>query len=72
VYAGFWWGNPKERNHFGKHRRRWEDNIKMDLREVGFGGMVWIELVHDTDRWLALVNAVMYFRDSIKCGEVVD
>jgi len=44
---------------FGKPRCRWEDNIKMDLHEVGCGGMNWIELAQDRDRWRALVNAVM-------------
>jgi len=40
-------------------RRRWEDNIKIDPQEVGCGGMDWIELTQDRDRWRALVNAVM-------------
>jgi len=43
----------------GRPRRRWEDNIKMDLQEVGYGGMDWIELAQDTDRRQALANAVM-------------
>jgi hypothetical protein len=43
-------------------RRRWENNIKMDLQEVGCGGMDWIELAQDRDRWWALVNAVMTVR----------
>jgi hypothetical protein len=43
----------------GKPRRRWEGNTKMDLQEVGCGGMDWIDLVHDRYRWWALVNAVM-------------
>jgi hypothetical protein len=43
----------------GRPRRRWEDNIKMDLQEVGCGGMKWIELAEDRDRWRALVTAVM-------------
>jgi hypothetical protein len=46
----------------GRPRRRWEDNIKMDLREVGWGGMDWISLAQDRDRWRALVNAVMNLR----------
>ena len=43
-------------------RRRWEDNINMDLQEVGCGGMDWIELAQDTDRWRSLVNAIMNLR----------
>jgi len=46
---------------FGRPRRRWEDNIEMDLQEVGYGGMDWIELAQDRNRWRALVNAVMNF-----------
>ena len=55
-------GKPEGKIPLGKHRCRWEDNIKMDLQEVGFGGMDWIELVQDRDRWWALVNAVMNLR----------
>jgi len=43
----------------GRHRRIWKDNIKMDLQEVHYEGMDWIELAQDTERWRALVNAVM-------------
>jgi hypothetical protein len=50
---------PEGRRPLGRPRRRWEDNIKMDLREVGLGGMDWINLALDRDRWRALVNAVM-------------
>ena len=43
----------------GRLRRRWEDNIKMDLQEMGRGDMDWIEMAQDRDRWQALVTAVM-------------
>jgi hypothetical protein len=52
--VGFWWGKPEE--------KRWEDNITMDLQEVGCRGMDWIELAQDRDRLGALINAVMNFR----------
>ena len=55
-------GKPEGKRPFGRPSHRWEDNIKMDL-EVGCGGMDWIELVEDRDRWRALVNAVMNFQD---------
>jgi hypothetical protein len=55
-------GRPEGRRPLGKPRRGWEDNIKMDLQEVGWMGMNWIELAHDSDRWWALVNAVMNLR----------
>ena len=45
----------------GRPRRRWEDNIKMDLQEVGRGCGDWMEMAHDRDRWRALVNTVMNF-----------
>jgi len=52
-------GKPEGKRPLGRPRHRWEDNIKMDLQEVGSGGMVLIELAQDRDRWQALVNAVM-------------
>ena len=52
---------PEGKRPLGRPRRRWEDNIKMDLREVGGGGD-WMELVQDRDRWRALVNTMMNFR----------
>jgi len=55
-------GKPKGKRPFGRPRLRWEDNIKMDLQEVGYGSMDWIELAQDRDRWRALVNAVMNLR----------
>jgi hypothetical protein len=53
---------PEGKRPLGRPRRRWGDNITMDLQEVGCGGMDWIELAHDRDRRRALVNAVMNFR----------
>jgi hypothetical protein len=55
-------GKPEGKGPLGRPRCRWEDNIKMDLQEVGCGGMDWIELARDRDRWRALVNAVMKLR----------
>jgi hypothetical protein len=55
-------GRPEGRRPLGRPRRRWEDNIKMDLQEVGLGGMDWIAMVQDRDRWRAVVSAVMNLR----------
>jgi hypothetical protein len=55
-------GRPEGRRPLGRPRRSWEDNIKMDLQEMGCGGMDWIELAQDRDRWRALVNAAMNLR----------
>jgi len=53
---------PEGRSPLGRPSYRWEDNIKMDLREMGCGGMDWIDLAQDRDRWRALVSAVMNLR----------
>jgi len=53
---------PEGNTPLGRPRRRWEDNIKLDLQEVRCGGMNWIELAQDRDRWRALVAAVMNLR----------
>jgi hypothetical protein len=53
---------PEGKRPLVRHRRRWEDNIKMDVQEVGCEGMDWIELAQDRDRWRALVTVVMNLR----------
>jgi hypothetical protein len=55
-------GKPEGRRPLGRPRRRWEDNIKMDLREIVFWDSYWIDLARDRDRWRALVNTVMNLR----------
>jgi hypothetical protein len=55
-------GKTEGKRPLGRHRRRWADNIKMDLQEVGCEGMDWIELTNDRDSCWALVNAVMNLR----------
>jgi hypothetical protein len=52
-------GKPEGKRPLGRPRCRWEDNTRMDLQEVGCGGMDWIELAQDRDRWWTLVNAMM-------------
>jgi hypothetical protein len=54
--------NPEGKRPLGRPRRRWEDGIKMDLREIGLGGVDWIRLAQDSDRWRAVVSAVMNLR----------
>jgi hypothetical protein len=55
-------GKPEGKRPLGRLRCRWEDNIKMDLQDVGCGSVDWIELAEDRDRWQALVTTVMYLR----------
>jgi hypothetical protein len=56
-------GKPERTRLLARPKHRWEDNIKMDLQEVGWGGgMDWINVAQDRDRWRALVNAVMNLR----------
>jgi hypothetical protein len=65
-------GQPKGKRALARPRRRWEDNIKADLQDVGCGGMDWIGLAQDRDEWRALVNAVNEPLGSIKRGEFLD
>jgi hypothetical protein len=55
-------GRPEGRRPLGRPRRRWEDTIKMGVQEVGWGGMDWIDMTQDRDRWRAVVSAVMNLR----------
>jgi len=55
-------GKPEGKTPLERPRCRWEDNIKMGLQEMGYGGMDWIELAEDRDSWRAFVNAVMNLR----------
>jgi hypothetical protein len=70
VHTGFERGNLKEKRLLGRPRRRWDNNIKMNLREVGSGDIDWIDLAQDRDRWRVLVNAVMNPPGFIKCGGI--
>jgi hypothetical protein len=54
--------NPEGKRPLGGPGRRWEDNIRMDLREIGWSGMDWIDVAQDRDQWRALVNRVMNLR----------
>jgi hypothetical protein len=64
-------GKPVGRGPLVRPRRRWEDNIRMVLQELGCGGMDWIELTQDRDSWRSLVNAAVN-AGSVKCGEFLD
>jgi hypothetical protein len=55
-------GRPEGRRPLGRPRRRWEDNIKINLQEVGWKGVDWIDMTEDRDRWRAVVSAVMNLR----------
>jgi hypothetical protein len=55
-------GKPEGKRPLGRSRSRWEDNLRMDLREIGWGGMYWIDLAQDRDQWRALVSTVMNLR----------
>jgi hypothetical protein len=61
-------GRPEGRRPLGRPRRGWEDNIKMDFQEVGWGDMDWIDMAQDRDRWRALVSAVMNLRVPYNAG----
>jgi hypothetical protein len=64
-------GKPEGKRPLGRQRRRWVDNIKIDFREIGWGGMDWIELAQDRDQWRALVNTVMNLRVPGNAGKLL-
>jgi hypothetical protein len=61
MHIGYWWACQKERTT-RKTRRRWVANIKMDLREIVWDGVDWIDMAQDRDHWRALVNTVLNLR----------
>ena len=61
-------GKPEGKRPLGRSRRRWEENINMDLQEVGCGGTDWLKLAYDRYRWRALVNTVMNLRVAKNSG----
>ena len=65
-------GKPEGRGPLGRHRRRWEDNIRMDLQEVGCRGLDWIELAQVRDRLTGNCECCNESSGSIKCGEFLD
>jgi hypothetical protein len=62
-------GKPEGKTSLGRPRHRWEDNIQIDLREIEWGGVDWINLVQDRDKWRALVSTVMTFRVPLNVGK---
>jgi hypothetical protein len=67
MHIRYWWERQKETDQ--RQRRRWVDNINMDLREIGWGGMEWSDLAQDRDQWRALVNTVMNVRVPQNAGK---
>jgi hypothetical protein len=65
-------GKPEGKRQLRRSRCRWEDNIKMDLKERDCGGMDWIHLAQDRAQWRALVNTDNKFSGSIKCWEILE
>jgi hypothetical protein len=62
MHIGYWWENQREKRALGGPRRRWVDNVKIDLLEIGWGGVDWIGLAQDRNKWRALVNEVTNLR----------
>jgi hypothetical protein len=65
-------GKPEGKRPLGTPRRRWVDNIRMDLRVVGWGDVDWIGLAQDRNRWRAVVNSVLNLRVPMKCWKTIE
>jgi hypothetical protein len=61
MYIGVFVGKPGGKSPLGRPRRRWENNIQLDLREIAWSSMYWNDVAQDRDKWRALVNVVMKF-----------
>jgi hypothetical protein len=62
-------GKPEGKRPLGRPRRRWVDNVKMDLREMRWDGVDWIDMAQDRDQWRALVNTILNLRVSLNAGK---
>jgi hypothetical protein len=62
MHIGYWWESQKGKRPLGRPRRRWVGNIKIYLREIGWDGMDWTDLVRDRDQWRVLMNTVINLR----------
>jgi hypothetical protein len=65
-------GKPEGKRPLGRPRRGWVANIRINLGETGWGGVDWIGLAQDRNRWRAILNSVLNLRGSIKCSETID
>jgi hypothetical protein len=65
-------GNPEEKRPLGRQRRRWVNNIKIDLKEIGWVGKVWVDLAQDKDQWRALCEHGNEPSDSVKYWDILE
>ena len=71
MHAGFWRGNLKERGKLGRTKRRWEDNIKMNVKDMEWEGIDWIHMAQDRGESRAVVKMVTKVGGFIKCRELL-
>jgi hypothetical protein len=69
MHIGLLWESQKDETPLGRSRGRWEDNIKMDPREIRWGGVDWIDLAQDREEWRALLNTIINLRVSLNVGK---